>query len=84
MVPVELLFQEWSAIEKISIGLPDKLDEEKVKTISEEMDSGKIPLTLTFQENGIQIALKTKKRIYFSVEKIKQLKKQNLSVQLSL
>lgn len=84
MVPVELVFNEWSAIEYIIFLLPDSVQEETIQFIKNNVIKGKIPLQLRFQENQKLLSLKTKELIMFDQQIAQTLEEKNITVKCVL
>ena len=84
IVPIELLLEEWSSIEDLKVTLPSNIDETLIKTITDNLQSGSIPLRITFKENGNNLILRSKKKIQCSFDNIQELEKLGLNFQLSI
>lgn len=80
-VPVELVLQEWSRIEKASLELPPNIEESMLEKLKEHLVAGKIPLEFIFRENGKQLRLRTKKRIALDADLVALF--QQLAIQVS-
>jgi len=83
-VPIELFFQEWSAINKASFALPHDSNEEQIKKLKESLVRGKIPLELTFHENGKYIKIGTRERIGLDLALIQMLEKDQIQIKLEI
>ena len=63
MVPIDLMFEDWSSLEKVSYTLPPIINPSHLKEIKESMIRGQLPLEIIFSENGKQLRVKTKEKI---------------------
>ncbi len=84
MVPLDLMFQEWPMIEKISLSLPLNFDESNLQEIKATIGKGKIPLEIHFEENGKKLQLVTKESIALDTPMISLLEKQQVNVKVHL
>lgn len=84
MVPLELILQEWPAIQKISLTLPHTFDEPLVQELKTALPSGTIPLEILFDEQGKKLLLSTKTQIALDTAIIATLEKQNISVKIEI
>ena len=62
-VPIDLFFQEWPTIQKISCTLPGSLSESDIINLKKIMQPGKITLEFIFYENGKKLRLTTKEKV---------------------
>jgi len=83
-VPVELFFQEWPAIERLTLTMPAQFDAPLLQSIQQLLPTGKIPLALLFAENGKQLQLNCKQRVMVDGEIIKQLEEKSVSVNIQI
>ncbi|TET06102.1 DNA polymerase III subunit alpha [Candidatus Dependentiae bacterium] len=81
-VPIELFFQEWSPIQKISLTLPDNLDETMIQELKQLFKKGSIQLELVFSENGKQLKLNTKEKIAVTQEVIDAIEHKNIKAKI--
>ncbi len=78
MVPLELVFHQWDKINQVTLELPDDATLQHVETIK-NIEEGKIPLRMNYQENGKTIKLITKKLISLNLDVITKLGELNIS-----
>jgi DNA polymerase-3 subunit alpha len=83
-VPVELFFQEWQSINRITLTLPSNLDESLVQSIQQLLPSGKVPLSLLFTENGKNLQLNARQKIMLDADIIKQLEEKGVDVGIQI
>jgi len=79
LVPLELFFQEWKTLTAVTLHLPAEATMSLVD-ISKVLPKGKIPLSLTFKENGKRLRLKTQKTVSIDTPLIEQLEAENIMV----
>ncbi|HZW60683.1 MAG TPA: DNA polymerase III subunit alpha [Candidatus Babeliales bacterium] len=84
LIPIELLFQEWPAIEKASLALPTNFDEMLIKQLSETLKDGSTPVEFIFHENGKKLRLAIRKKIAIDQELLQNLEKHEIKVKLQL
>ena len=84
MVPIELFFQEWQEIQKVTCLLPHLLEESMVQMLKDLCPKGSIPLEFVFHENGKILVLRSKTGIMLDHQIIQTIEQQNITVKLSL
>lgn len=83
-IPLELILEEWPAINKVSFTLPHLFDESLLKKLDDYLVAGSIPMELLFQENGKQLCITTNKKIALDEQTIQEIIKDTIGVQLWL
>jgi len=83
-VPIELFFDAWPAIEKVSLHLPTIIEEPDLQEIKTSLTKGAVPLELIFHENGKKLQLISSSPIALNAAVIQTLEKQNISVTIQL
>jgi hypothetical protein len=83
-VPLDLFFQEWPTLRKISLTLPMHFDEALIKEIKELIMQGSIPLEFLFQENVKQLQLMSESKIAVDAAILQAIEKQNVSIALQI
>ncbi|MBT3455896.1 DNA polymerase III subunit alpha [bacterium] len=84
MVPIELFFQEWQAIQSAKITIPTSFDKESFKQLKQQLPKGKIPLTIAFNENGKNLTLHTKTRVSCNLDVCNALEKKDICITLEI
>jgi len=93
LIPLELVFQEWPSIEKISLILPDYNQESPeslesfnklLKILQEKCVTGKIPLHITFNENNKTLTLIAQEKIALDEETVTYLEEQKITITCTL
>jgi DNA polymerase-3 subunit alpha len=87
LVPIELVYEKWPAIEALTIELPsveNNVFDEDVKKITGTISPGKTPLNISFYENGQKMLLRTQKRILCNKKSIENIESAGFNVKLSL
>ena len=84
MVPLELFFQEWKAINTITVELPISYEINDIKKIQELLPRGKVPLHIAFYEQGKKLKLKTQKTVGLDNTVIEQLESHKCVITLSI
>ncbi|NBP14337.1 hypothetical protein EBU95_08040 [bacterium] len=84
MVPLELFFQEWKAINTVTVELPIHYEIDAIKKIQELLPRGKTPLHITFYEQGKKLKLKTQKTVAIDNSLIEQLESHTFTVTISI
>ncbi len=82
MVPLDLMFQEWKIIPKVTLTFPHQPP--ALSAIQGLLPKGKSILHIAFQENGKTLMLRTQKSISLDSELIEQLEEQKVGVTFSL
>ena len=77
-IPIDLIFEEWPSLQKISFHIPSLVNESDIATLKNLFSAGKIPVEFIFQENGKQLRLATKEKITVNLELLKQLETHNI------
>ncbi|MDR3551157.1 MAG: hypothetical protein P4L31_07120, partial [Candidatus Babeliales bacterium] len=83
-VPIELFFEQWPHIEKVSLNLPGTIEETLLQDIKTALLRGKIPLELIFHENGKKLQLVCTNSVSLDANTIQTLEKQNVGVTVQL
>jgi DNA polymerase-3 subunit alpha len=83
-VPIELLLEEWPAIHKLSLTLPNRVTQDLIAKVRGCLSKGKIPLELIFHENGQKLRLTTKEKVALDNEIIAQLEAESIGVRLTI
>ena len=85
-IPAELIFQKWKKMTKISLGLPQKIDETLLENLKNliRRDGGTIPLIFTFWENGKKLELRAKKPVTIDQQMLQQLENMGISAHINL
>lgn len=81
-IPIELLFQEWNYIEKISLTLPESLEEPFIQEIKNDLVPGEISLQLIFQENKKRLKLDTNEKISINKTILDKLEEKKIDIKL--
>lgn len=84
MIPAELLFQEWPAIDKACITLPATFDAALLSTIRSKCTRGKTALSFEFQENNKTLLVATKEKIHVTQQLVNDLQQLDLNISISL
>lgn len=84
MMPVELIFEQWIAMEYIAMQLPNKIDDTHITMIKESIIGGSSPLLLAYQEQGKQLCLHTQKKATISLDMIEKLTTHDIQVKCKL
>ena len=85
LVPIDLVMQEWSQIERVEFTLPHIIKEQTLEKLHNQLISGNAPLELIFHENGKTLRISTQKRIALDLQTAQNLEKEyNLKIQCSL
>jgi DNA polymerase III alpha subunit len=83
-VPLELLLQEGSCIESLQLYLPEAINHELLAQCKELLISGRIPLTLRYRENNMELKLVTRKKVGLDQETMKRLQELNVKALLEV
>jgi len=83
-VPLELFFQEWPSIQKISLHIPSGISEEIVIQAKAALADGHIPYELIFHENGKKLSLLPHKKTAINPQSIQQLEQAAIGVRFTL
>lgn len=82
LVPLDLMFQEWPMIEKVSLTLPALFEEQLVQEIKATLAKGNTPLEIIFDENGKKLQLISKDSIALDATMIGTLEKHDIAVKI--
>ena len=82
LVPLDLMFQEWPMIEKISLSLPNTFDHSIPDTIKTTLSKGNTPLEFCFEENNKKLQLVAKESIAIDTTMIGALEKMDVVVKV--
>lgn len=83
-LPLDLFFQEWPQIFKISCSLTHPLSLETLETLEKSFAPGKTGLEFLFAENGKHLRLTTQKKVTVTQELCELLEEQTLQVRCQL
>jgi hypothetical protein len=83
-VPIDLLLQEWPAIHKLSLTMPNRITQDMIAKVRNCLSRGKIPLELIFHENGQKLRLTTKEKVALDSEIVAQLEAESIGVRLTI
>jgi DNA polymerase-3 subunit alpha len=83
-IPIELVLQEWPAIQKALLTMPYQFTSDTLKQLSAHLVNGKIPLEVLFQENGLPLRLTTTKKIGLDGDTMQALEKLQITVNVNL
>ncbi|MCX5922098.1 MAG: DNA polymerase III subunit alpha [Candidatus Dependentiae bacterium] len=83
-VPIDLLFEQWPNIQKISLSLPNSIEESLLQELAKTMTKGSIPLELLFHENGKKLQLVAQAKTTMTIETMQALEKQNVGLSIQL
>ena len=72
-MPIDLFFQEWPMIHKMSCSLPSIFLRIRYHSFEENYTTGQVPLEFLFNENGKKLRLTIKEKIAVSLELCEQL-----------
>ncbi len=84
LVPIELIFQEWPAINDVTLSLPSGLEEADIQKLKNQLANGKIPLHIIFHENGKKLRLITKNRIALDTATVTALEESGIDISMTL
>jgi len=83
-IPIELFFEQWPHIQKVSLNLPHTIEESLLQEIKTVLLKGKIPLELIFHENGKKLQLMCTNSVSLDAQSMLTLEKQNIGVTIQL
>lgn len=83
LVPLELLFDQWLKIQGATIQLPQSCSMQHIELLK-NLESGKVPLQLLFEEQDKLIKLNSKKQISLNFETIAKLNEIGISGKIVL
>ena len=83
-VPLDLFFQEWPNINKISCQLPADFSESMIIEIKSLFSQGKVPLEFIYTENDKQLRLATREKVVVNLELFEKLDTHNIVVQCTI
>lgn len=83
-LPLDLFFQEWPLITKLSCQLTEPLSAETLETIERTITTGKTGLEFIFVENGKKLRLTTQKKINVTQELCELLEQHTLNVRCQI
>ncbi len=83
IVPLELLFDNWPKVQQATFTLPQNSSPKHIN-ILKNLQNGKIPLSIIFQEQNKTIQLNAKKKIQLSFESLDQLTESGISGKIIL
>ena len=79
LVPIDLFFQEWPTISKISCQLPPTISSEMMSALATLFQTGTVSLEFIFTENSKRLRLNTSKKVTISKELLEQLDNQRIN-----
>jgi len=83
-IPIELFFEQWPTISKVSLNLPTNIDESLLAHIKTSLTKGSIPLELIFHENGKKLQLTCDASVAMNTQTMTMLEKQTIGVSIQL
>lgn len=83
-IPLELLFQEWPSIQRLTLTLAPSITEDDIKQIAATLNPGKIPLEILFQDNGKNLRLIAQKKIALDQASAHSLKDCSVGIRITL
>lgn len=76
-IPLDLFFEQWPYIQKMSIELPAHFEEKTIQDIKALITRGNTPLEIVFTENGKKLQLITELKIQLHTDLLQSLEKQD-------
>lgn len=83
-VPLDLLWQEWPTVDKISLHLSQALQETFVQELQTLLPEGATQLEFIFYENGKQLRLNARKKVTLDAQLLQAIEKYQIPIQVSL
>ncbi len=84
LIPLDLFFQEWPSIPKISCHLPTAFYQDHATDFKKQLCPGKTSLEFIFVENGKRLRLTAREKIMVSLEMLEYFEKQRVTVECLL
>ena len=84
LVPIDLIFESWPAIQSCTIELPDSFDGSLLEIIKTQLPAGTIPLRISFTDNAKKLVLDTTSKITVNAEIISSLSKDYIVISIVL
>ncbi len=80
MIPIDLFFTQWPAIQKVSCFLPASgISQENLESLKQLLPPGTISLEFILKENGKLVRVATRQKISLSAEIFEKLEEMNIS-----
>jgi len=82
-IPMDLLCEQW-ACERLIITMPQHIQEDILANVKNALTAGSTPLELRFNEQGKQLALKTREKIRITQELLSFLQKHDMGIEIKV
>lgn len=83
LIPLDTLF-ETQSVQAIQLVLPENYGSENISHLEAILPAGRLPVQITFKENGHQVILNPQKKIALSHELLRNLNKKHVKINLQL
>jgi DNA polymerase-3 subunit alpha len=83
-VPLELMFQEWPSIQRLSLTLAPSITESDIEHIAKTLQPGKISVEFLFHEQGKQLRLTCNKKVALDQALLSMLKEHSVGIRVVL
>ncbi len=85
IIPIGMVLQEWSQIQKVTMTMPHIIEKEQLKQLKEQLIAGKIPLEFIVHENGKKLRVITKDKVSLDADSVASMQKEfGIEVQCTL
>ena len=79
-----MLFKDEGVVQGLTLKLSTTIEESFLKNMHELMPSGRIPLQISFSENGSDLVLNSTRRVKCDAETLKKLETSGIEINLSV
>jgi DNA polymerase-3 subunit alpha len=84
IIPIDLIFEDWSYIKKVSLAMPETIQEATIQAVKDKLIAGKTAFEIKFNENGKELLLAIKDKFSCDMETLLQMHEKKIKITLSI